>query len=184
MKIKLYILFVSCFTMLFSISCSSDDAGETMDSVYMPSDVNNSIRQDEDFLEFVSAKLRINEEVFNSLEKNRLNELVKGDDYKINFVKREGDFIQINLSYSGGCQNHSFELIWDGKVYIDDPCHMNFILLHDGNNDDCEAYITETITINLDALVGNVSYKNDCSYYIFSTYNSNKNADAIVRGMN
>lgn len=183
MKRKLDILIVSSFALILCISCSSsEDSSNSVDQVYLSD--SNSIKDDEDSSGFVSAKLRINEEVFNTLDKNRIIGSAEGDDYKINYVKREGDFIQINLSYSGGCKNHVFEVLWDGKVYTDDPCHMNLIMLHDGNGDNCKAYITETIAINLDALVGSVSYKDDCSYYIFSTYNSSEKEDAIVKGMN
>ena len=57
---------------------------------------------------------------------------------------------------------------------------MNLILIHDANNDHCEALITQTINVNLNELVGDVSYKDNCAYHIFSTFNSSDNADAII----
>ena len=184
MKRRLYTIIISCFTLFFSYSCSSDGDSESVDSIYLDYSSNNDIKADGDSEEFLRAKLRINKDVFNDLNEKRIKNISKGDTYSINYVKREGDFIQVNLSYSGGCKNHDFEVIWDGVVYTDEPCHMNLMLVHDANDDLCEAYITETIVINLEALIGDVDYKDTCSYNIFSTYNSGDNADAIVKGMN
>ena len=88
------------------------------------------------------------------------------------------------MSDSGGCNEHAFEIIWDGIVFTDDPCHMNLILIHNSNNDDCEALITETITINLNELMGDVVYKDSCAYNIFTSYNSTKTADVTVKSSN
>lgn len=132
----------------------------------------------------LNAKLRINETVFNTINTNRTNKIRKGEAYSINNVKRVGDFLQINLSYSGGCKIHDFEIIWDGIVYTDEPCHMNLLLIHDANSDTCEALITRTIVVNLEELIGDVLYKDNCAYHIYSTYNSSEFADAIIEGVN
>jgi len=159
-----------------NISCSnSDDVGDrlyTSDGAYL---VQN---------EALNAKLRINEDVFNTINTNRTNKISKGEVYSINNVKRVGDFLQINLSYSGGCKIHDFEIIWDGIVYTDEPCHMNLLLIHNANNDTCEALITETIVVNLAELIGDVLYKDNCAYHIYSTYNSSQIADAVIKGIN
>lgn len=164
------------FLIIFISSCSNsgiDDAifADGPSNSFANSSVSNTL-------------LRINDDVFNTINSNRVNNLSSGAFYSINKVKREGDFIRVNLSYSGGCKQHEFEIIWDGIVYTDDPCHMNFMLIHKSNNDNCEALITETISINLMELVGDVVYKDSCAYHIFSTYNSSEIADAIVEGSN
>jgi len=166
------------FLMLFIVfSCSQDDSvTDSVDSIYEGQSDKLSDSN------FVNAKLRINKDVFDELNKNRINNVVKGDGYSINSVKREGDLIQINVTYSGGCRVHEFEIVWDGIVYTDSPCHMNLLLVHNGNGDTCEALITDTVIINVNTLVGDVDLKDSCSYHIFSTFNSNEKADAIVQG--
>jgi hypothetical protein len=167
--------FLPLIVILFlNISCSNSDDGNS------PTLDNSDQGQNEVLI----AKLRINEDVFNTINTNRTNKIRKGEAYSINNVKRVGDFLQINLSYSGGCKIHDFEIIWDGIVYTDEPCHMNLLLIHNANNDTCEALITRTIVVNLEELIGDVLYKDNCAYHIYSTYNSSEFADAVIEGVN
>lgn len=172
---KILIKFLPLIVIVFlNISCGNSDDGNspTLDGA------------DQWQNEVLMAKLRINEDVFNTINTNRTNKIRKGEAYSINNVKRVGDFLQINLSYSGGCKIHDFEIIWDGIVYTDEPCHMNLLLIHNENNDTCEALITSTVVVNLEELIGDVLYKDNCAYHIYSTYNSSEFADAVIEGVN
>jgi len=172
---KLTLIFL---LILFSISCSN--GGDVADAAYLSPEDNSLSDALTSSSSNTNALLRINKDIFDDINKNRLNSINEGDFFKINKVTREDDNIQINLSYAGGCEQHKFQIIWDGIVYTDNPCHMNLILIHDANNDSCEALITQTINVNLNELVGDVSYKDNCAYHIFSTFNSSDNADAII----
>ncbi|REE81719.1 hypothetical protein BX611_1255 [Lutibacter oceani] len=176
MKKIFYTLLLPILILLFNVSCSN--GGDSVDAYQSPGDLflNDALSGSSTS----NAVLRINKDVFDTINSNRLNNLNEGDFYTINEVNREGDFIQINLSYAGGCEQHDFQIIWDGIVYTDNPCHMNLLLIHNANNDYCEALITQTVYINLKELVGEVSYKDSCAYYIFSTFNSSEEADAII----
>jgi hypothetical protein len=172
---KILIKFLPLIVIVFlNISCNNGDDGnsQTLDGA----DTGQN--------EVLIAKLRINEDVFNTINTNRTNKIRKGEAYSINNVKRDGDFVQINLSYSGGCKIHDFEIIWDGIVYTDEPCHMNLLLIHNANNDTCEALITSTVAVNLKELIGDVLYKDNCAYHIYSTYNSSEFADVVIEGVN
>ena len=128
--------------------------------------------------------LRINSEVFNTINTNRLNSINTSDSFTINSANKDGDILEVSVSYSGGCLQHSFEVIWDGIVYTDPPCYMNLIITHNSNNDTCEALITETISINLKDLIGENNYKDNCTYNIFNSNNSTKTADVIIESNN
>lgn len=173
---KILIKFLPLIVIVFlNISCSHSDDGNSSNTLDSADPGQNEV---------LNAKLRINEDVFNTINTNRTNKIRKGEAYSINNVKRVGDFLQINLSYSGGCKIHDFEIIWDGIVYTDEPCHMNLLLIHNANNDTCEALITRTIVVNLEELIGDVLYKDNCAYHIYSTYNSSEFADAVIEGVN
>ena len=174
-NILIKFLSIIVFTLLIA-SCSNNG---TEDAVLTDANYNSLVNSSAS-----NTTLRINTEVFNTLNNNRINNINTGEFYSINEVKREGDSININLSYSGGCKQHDFQIIWDGIVYTDNPCRMNLLLIHNSNNDGCEALITETISVNLKELVGDVVYKDSCAYHIFSTYNSGEIADVIVEGIN
>lgn len=155
---------------LFTSACSNGDDNELL------LEANN----DAFYSGLKNAHLRINKEVFDEINSNRINGISKEANYTIKNAVRENDLIIIDLSYSGGCKQHSFEIIWDGIVYTDDPCHMNLLLIHNDNNDSCEALINETIIVDLKELMGDVVYKDTCSYYLYSTFNSNEIADVVI----
>lgn len=168
MKMK-YLFFIFIMSLTF-VSCSDND--DSLDS-NLSSEGNSS-----------NIILRLDKGIFDANNNNRKNSISEGDPFTIKNVKREGEILQITLTYSGGCKEHTFEIIWDGIVYTDDPCKMNLLLIHRGDSDNCEALITETIHINLKNLIGDVSYKNDCAYHIFSTYNFSENPDVIIDAVN
>jgi len=173
LKVNYLILGAIIFIGVLSISSCS----VTEDSDLMAA--NDSL-----YSNFLNAKLRINKEVFDEINKNRIEGRGEGRLFTINNVKREKDILLINLSYSGGCKPTEFEIIWDGIVYVDEPCHMNLLLVNNQNGDLCEAFITETIVVDLKELIGDVIYKDTCDYYLFSTFNFGENADVIVEAIN
>lgn len=159
-------LFIIIATFSF-MSCSN-----SQDGIDLTSPINNNII------------LQLNKNIYDEIDINRKNNISEGDDFTIKDSKREGDNLQFILEYSGGCKVHTFEIIWDGIVYTDDPCKINLLLIHRGNFDNCEALITDTININLKNLIGDIPYKNDCAYHIFSTYNFSENPDVIIDAIN
>ncbi len=128
--------------------------------------------------------LRLSKDIFTTFDNNRKNSISEGDSFTIKESKIEGDNLQITLTYSGGCKEHIFEIIWDGIVYTDNPCKMNLLIIHRGNFDNCEALITDTINIDLKKLIGNIPYKDTCTYHIYSTYNFSENPDIIIDATN
>ena len=71
------------------------------------------------------------------------------DAFEINNVDIVGDLLQIDISYSGGCETHSFEMLWPENVDQIYPPVIPVILNHNSNNDLCEAFINEVLQVNL-----------------------------------
>jgi len=61
----------------------------------------------------------------------------------------DGSTLTLDASYGGGCEEHAFQLCWDGSVMESDPVQINVALIHDGNGDSCEAEVTETLSFDL-----------------------------------
>lgn len=59
----------------------------------------------------------------------------------------DGDSLFITAGYGGGCEDHEFQLMWDGE--LEDDSEATLYLLHDANNDMCEAYLTQILKFNL-----------------------------------
>jgi|GEM_PF-2598139 len=80
------------------------------------------------------------------------------DPYFIKSAKIEGVRLEIDVSYSGGCEEHTFDLFWPefaNQIY---PPKLEVYLSHNANGDLCEAAINETLSIDLSA--GKLNYTN------------------------
>jgi len=160
---KRHHIIIGCF-ILFQIllSCGNDD--ENLVDLYA-------------FEPSPEIILRLDQNIYENLNSNRKNSIPKGDPINIQNISKENNLLKIIVSYSGGCEEHNFEVVWDGIVYLDSPCFMNLILVHNGNNDPCEALITQTLEINLAKLIGEINEKDTCDYNIFTTFNSSETPD-------
>jgi hypothetical protein len=81
----------------------------------------------------------------------------------------EDDILTLSVSYSGGCEEHDFDLYWDGSFAETALPFANLLMFHENNNDMCEAYITEEIQFDISKLKeGYISnYGNDVgSFYV------------------
>ena len=99
-----------------------------------------------------------------TLEPNRINndstELVEviikndwpNDEINFNSVTLNGDNLNANLSYSGGCKTHKFVLVISTAFEKSNPPQTEMFLSHENNNDNCEAYLSEEIKFDLSGL--------------------------------
>ena len=105
----------------------------------------------------------------------------QSDPFDIKGVEREGDILKVAVSYSGGCEEHDFNVIWDGTIATSNPCQINLIIDHDANGDNCEAYFIENLEIDLNQLIGEGDEKDSCVYNVFAMTNETDmpNASAV-----
>lgn len=75
-----------------------------------------------------------------------------GDSFDLDNVSVKDKKIEVTVSYSGGCEKHSFEVIWDEKVTNTNPPGVNLVILHNSGGDNCKAYITEVLSFSLSEL--------------------------------
>lgn len=89
-----------------------------------------------------------------------INEMVDmkntGDPYTIQNAKISGDTLILQLSYGGGCETHTFELLNNfafkentdsfGRI---DNYQTRITLKHDAHNDRCRAIVQEKILFDL-----------------------------------
>jgi hypothetical protein len=70
------------------------------------------------------------------------------DPFIFNDVKLKCNYLILNVSYSGGCEEHVFKLI--ATTFMESyPIQVNVVLSHVDNDDTCEAWITEEMMFNL-----------------------------------
>ncbi len=73
------------------------------------------------------------------------------DPFDFKSVSVEGDCLQIEVSYGGGCDGADFELITGGEVMESYPPQMRIALLLD-DQDDCKALVTKNLSYDISAL--------------------------------
>jgi hypothetical protein len=84
--------------------------------------------------------------------------IVNSDPFVLDSAIFNCDSISIIVSYSGGCKQHTFEIIWSGTLSDTEPPQTGLIILHDANEDACEAYITETLTFSVSDLADDLCF--------------------------
>ena len=71
------------------------------------------------------------------------------DAYVINTATIEGDTLQINVSYTGGCETHAFTLVAEERFLESFPVQLRVSIAHNANSDTCEDSITEDHSFDL-----------------------------------
>lgn len=76
----------------------------------------------------------------------------KGDHKDISGIALNGNILDVEVSYSGGCKEHSFELVHKKEMTKSMPPILTVYLLHHANEDYCEEYITEKLKFDISDL--------------------------------
>jgi len=70
------------------------------------------------------------------------------DMFRMDSAYVEGDSLHLQVSYSGGCREHEFNL-WKLPPNALEPPPVELMLAHEDNGDMCEAWITEWMAFSL-----------------------------------
>ncbi len=73
------------------------------------------------------------------------------DPLTIHDISIDGECLYLRVSYSGGCQNHSFNLVRADEEHSDEDTPV-LELRHDANGDLCEAALSMELRFNLSTL--------------------------------
>lgn len=73
------------------------------------------------------------------------------DVIKIEDAKIVGNKLEIKVSYGGGCENHSFELIGSPNISKSLPPIRSIQLIHSANKDACKALIIKELKFDISA---------------------------------
>ena len=80
-----------------------------------------------------------------------LNDYVM-DSYTIDTAFIYGDFLKVNVSYGGGCEDHIFNLVHELIFCGTPPVHVPLYLTHNSNNDNCEAIMVQELCFDITEL--------------------------------
>ncbi len=87
--------------------------------------------------------------------------------FKILDAKIIGNYLHLNISYSGGCEKHSFKINGDLQLSKSLPPIRSVNLIHYGNNDACKKLIIENLVID----ISDLAYKKEDGSEIYLSIN-------------
>lgn len=74
----------------------------------------------------------------------------EGDPFQVDDVRVVGDTLELDVAYGGGCETHDFSLCWpDGAFMESSPVQASLEVLHDDHGDACDAWLSETVSLDL-----------------------------------
>ena len=79
------------------------------------------------------------------------------DNFEILETRQDGGFLIVKVAYSGGCNEHFFEVSWDERYMKSLPPQVNVRLTHVNNDDACRARIEKELAIDLRKLFLNTA---------------------------
>lgn len=72
------------------------------------------------------------------------------DPFTLNEVSIDGDILTLNISYSGGCEEHDLQLFMSPSAFMEsNPVQAALYLRHNDHNDPCDAFITTDVRFNV-----------------------------------
>lgn len=74
------------------------------------------------------------------------------DPFEVTAHRLEDDVLQVDLSYSGGCQTHEFEGLISADVLESLPVQMVGRITHEDRDDPCDSIVSGTIALDLTPL--------------------------------
>ena len=89
------------------------------------------------------------------------------DNYIIDSAYLIDNYLTVSVSYSGGCEEHLFNLYSEDNFCGTPPCYIYLTLSHESNNDLCEAIMKENLCFDV-----SMFSSNNCFLSIYDPENS------------
>lgn len=72
-----------------------------------------------------------------------------GAAYRLDSLSLNGDVLSVFVNYSGGCKEHTFELISNGMYAKSMPPQISLCLKHTNNEDMCKKLVVQELKFNI-----------------------------------
>ena len=77
---------------------------------------------------------------------------MQGDPFELRAARIDGMLLVLDVAYSGGCEEHEFAGFAPEVVLAIYPPQLSVFVVHDSHSDMCEAYISESVSLDLTPL--------------------------------
>lgn len=131
---KKILLFTSTMMMLLAVSAVSCKSSKNNTNSESNSKNTNAVKDDS------IQSLRIDP---------NFDQNAKNDPCTIESVTLKQDILEITVSYSGGCQQHNFDLVFNGMYKKSLPVKATIFLVHENKGDNCRSIVTQKLAFNI-----------------------------------
>ena len=76
----------------------------------------------------------------------------ESDPVTVTSAALDGNILSLEIEYSGGCKDHTYELIGSAAVMKSLPAKRAIKLVHNSNEDSCRELVSETIKFDIQDL--------------------------------
>jgi len=76
-----------------------------------------------------------------------------GDAFELRAARIEGTDLVVDVAYSGGCAEHAFSGFTPEVNLTIYPPQITVFVVHEGNGDMCEAYLSESVNLDMTSLL-------------------------------
>ncbi|MEP2025532.1 hypothetical protein [Reichenbachiella sp.] len=101
------------------------------------------------------------------------------DPFDLVDLRNDSTLLIIDVAYGGGCEQHTFELIWPEVITMIYPPRYTVILNHDAHDDNCEAYLSSTLYFDLNET--DLGFTPDIMNVIDLTIINGSNGDDVLK---
>ncbi len=84
--------------------------------------------------------------------KSSLGEFIDSEPFTIHSVRREGNFLFVDVSYIGGCGVHNFKMIGNPAIMKSMPAKRSIMIAHEVPREECKDIVKKTLEIDITAL--------------------------------
>jgi len=75
-----------------------------------------------------------------------------GAPYKVDSISIDGDILSVFVNYSGGCKEHTFDLVSNGMYAKSMPPQISVVLKHTNNGDNCRELVMKELKFDVSPL--------------------------------
>ena len=84
--------------------------------------------------------------------KSSIGEFTDSEPFTIHSVRREGNLLFVDVSFTGGCGVHNFKMIGNQAIMKSMPAKRSVMIAHKVPREECKDVVKKTLEIDISAL--------------------------------
>ena len=129
-----------------------------------------SCLDDSEELENVSPATNVKVDYAGDFTSNLEYVTPQGAKFEISSNIMDKNRLYIDVAYTGGCELHKFEFIWNHTIQYSEPPSLTLMLVHTNNDDLCEALFKERISLDMHRVLDSATINDGVVVHVMNGY--------------